>query len=596
MVSSNFCSYCYCFAGKRICVNPKCQLPNSKCRPLYAEGSCCPVHYDCSANSTSVSEKSNSNALIQSNSVQNRNYLRKTKLPENKGKCYAKGVSYFDGQKLPKDTNRPCEMCFCIRGNVMCTPKKCAPYIGNCKPLIPEGECCAVGYECRTKTNETTRHFRQDTGDEFDLFALLFGDDKPKATTNSPVATMVESSTGSQTDNDSETTTAEILREKGFFELLRDGLSMLDNSEEEQNDTEREQEELFNSTMMEERSTTELPSTNIIEEMQRVELLTPSTSKPSATVGILLKTSNSPVSSTVKIQEETTVKSSIVRTSSVSSSSTLRTSTEPSSTTVQKLSSTSPTVTTESNDITETTVDASLTSVQPNDDQTEIIGTEIHINTVPNQVQPSSTPSTTQSSTTTTPIFTTSSIMPFKPLNYGNSSNFLSAFLNMFDLGKTTSGTKAPLSFKPTPAPVPNDVKINPLIVEPQYNFDYDAPTLPPSLPNLRIIPFVPDDAVELRTEDLAKYPSITEETSIDRYDDLEKEHGQDLATQEKHEYSFDYDHVGEIPVQGGWGDYYTNYRPLNYDKKPDRNGIDRFSPPMQTEGRLSLLKVFKAN
>lgn len=149
MVSSNFCSYCYCFAGKRICVNPKCQLPNSKCRPLYAEGSCCPVHYDCSGNATSVTEKSSSNSLIQSNSVHNRNYLRKTKLPENKGKCYAKGTSFFDGQKLPTDKNRPCEMCFCIRGNVMCTPKKCAPYIGNCKPLIPDGECCAVGYECR---------------------------------------------------------------------------------------------------------------------------------------------------------------------------------------------------------------------------------------------------------------------------------------------------------------------------------------------------------------------------------------------------------------------------------------------------------------
>lgn len=145
MVSSNFCSYCYCFSGKRVCVQPKCQLPNSKCKPLYSAGSCCPVHYDCNSQSKSI-EKNNS--LSEQNSLQNRNYLRKTKLPESKGKCFSKTGVYADGQKLPTNRDRPCEMCFCIRGNIMCTPKKCAPLIGNCIPLIPEGECCAIGYEC----------------------------------------------------------------------------------------------------------------------------------------------------------------------------------------------------------------------------------------------------------------------------------------------------------------------------------------------------------------------------------------------------------------------------------------------------------------
>lgn len=378
-----------------------------------------------------------------------------------------------------------------------------------------------------------------------------------------------------------ETTTAQILREKGFFELLRDGLSMLDNSEEEQNKTDIEQQELFSSTILEERPTTEYPSTNIVEEMQRIELFTPSTNKPSSP-----STTTEVISSTIKVQEKTTVKPSTFVTSSLkpsAPSSTVRTSIKPLPTTTRTTKEPSSPMTTESNDIIETTTDTS--TIQPQNDQTEIIGTEIHINTVTNvpNLQHSSISTKSSTSTTTTPISTTSSIIPFKPLNYGNSSNFLSAFLNMFDLGKT-SGTKAP--FKPTIAPVTNDVKINPLIVEPQYNFDYDAPTLPPSLPNLRIIPFVPDDAVELRTEDLAKYPSITEKTSIDRYDDLDKVHGQDLE-QKKHEYNFDYEHIGEIPVQAGWGDYYTNYRPLNYDQKPVRNGIDRFSPPMQTEGKL---------
>lgn len=392
----------------------------------------------------------------------------------------------------------------------------------------------------------------------------------------------MESSTSSHLINATETTTAQILREKGFFELLRDGLSMLDNSEEEQNDTEIEQKEAFSSTILEERSTSEYPTTIVDEEMERVEMVTHSTSQPSSqkplstTMETVTKAS---VGSTIKVQVETTDKPVVV-TSSAKPASTTRSTTKSSTITTTTVKESSSPVTTETTKVTKTT----SAPIQPQEDQTEIIGTEIHFNTVPT---PESSSISTSRSTTLKPVFTTPPIMPFKPLNYGNSSNFLSAFLNMFDLGKT-SATKAP-PMKPLPThPMPSDVKINPLIVEPQYSLDYDAPTLPPSLPNLRIIPFVPDDAVELRTEDLAKYPSITEQTSIDRYDDLEKiQSGQNLEGIKKHEYNFDYDRVGEIPVQGGWGDYYTNYRPISYEQKPVRNGIDRFSPPMQTEGKL---------
>lgn len=45
----------------------------------------------------------------------------------------------------------------------------------------------------------------------------------------------------------------------------------------------------------------------------------------------------------------------------------------------------------------------------------------------------------------------------------------------------------------------PDDIVIssNPSILETDINYDYDEPTLPPSLPNLKIIPFLPTDAVK---------------------------------------------------------------------------------------------------
>lgn len=56
--------------------------------------------------------------------------------------------------------------------------------------------------------------------------------------------------------------------------------------------------------------------------------------------------------------------------------------------------------------------------------------------------------------------------------------------------------TKAPRITSTTPKIIPIPLNSNPSNVESDINYDYNDPTLPPSLPNLKIIPFLPTDAV----------------------------------------------------------------------------------------------------
>lgn len=63
-------------------------------------------------------------------------------------------------------------------------------------------------------------------------------------------------------------------------------------------------------------------------------------------------------------------------------------------------------------------------------------------------------------------------------------------------LATTTTTTAEPkTTVSATARPV--EMKSNPSILESDINYDYGEPTLPPSLPNLKIIPFLPTDAVK---------------------------------------------------------------------------------------------------
>lgn len=41
------CELCYCIRNKTACVMQQCTLQVEGCKPVYQEGICCPVRYDC---------------------------------------------------------------------------------------------------------------------------------------------------------------------------------------------------------------------------------------------------------------------------------------------------------------------------------------------------------------------------------------------------------------------------------------------------------------------------------------------------------------------------------------------------------------------
>lgn len=139
MTTSSLCSYCYCIAGRQKCVQPKCLLASPGCHPIYSDSTCCPIRYDCG-----TKPSGQSNVVHHSN----KHYLRTVSRTQRSRGCIIESQFYPEGQQLPLDTTEPCNMCFCIRGDRKCTPKKCAPAIRNCKPIVPPGQCCAASYEC----------------------------------------------------------------------------------------------------------------------------------------------------------------------------------------------------------------------------------------------------------------------------------------------------------------------------------------------------------------------------------------------------------------------------------------------------------------
>lgn len=174
MSTSLLCSYCYCFNGQQKCIKPKCLLPAPSCRPIWSDSSCCPIRYDCSGHTAVNNELQ---PAIQRLS-DNKHYLRlMSRTQRSRGMrwshshlniiflifennkpfsvsshaipgCIVNATFYAEGQRLPTNRSQPCVICFCIRGKSECVPKKCAPSIRNCRPIIPDGECYPESYDC----------------------------------------------------------------------------------------------------------------------------------------------------------------------------------------------------------------------------------------------------------------------------------------------------------------------------------------------------------------------------------------------------------------------------------------------------------------
>ncbi|XP_050310138.1 uncharacterized protein LOC126746079 isoform X2 [Anthonomus grandis grandis] len=137
MHSSSLCEYCYCLAGKQVCVKPKCLLPIDGCNPVFEENSCCPVRYNCTSLVTEAAPKelTTTTAPLDINVKQDG--------------CSIDGIHHLEGSKVIGMGHSVCDNCYCLRGLLRCEPLSCAPPLLGCAPVIKPGDCCAASYNCK---------------------------------------------------------------------------------------------------------------------------------------------------------------------------------------------------------------------------------------------------------------------------------------------------------------------------------------------------------------------------------------------------------------------------------------------------------------
>lgn len=214
------------------------------------DASCCPIKYDCSHNSTALGmnvEHNNVNKIanMKRKNRSNGKYLcDRMRLIINtnifplkcKLGCVENDKYYQEGERLPQNEKRPCEVCYCIKGVRKCAMKKCAPVIRGCIPKVPsQGACCPTSYDCRRsmkfkresrQENEEEEDAEEDT-DTIDFFSLLFGSDDPKEeepVTDISTTTLVSSTTTSLPPFKA----LPVTTENSFFDLIRAGLEIID--------------------------------------------------------------------------------------------------------------------------------------------------------------------------------------------------------------------------------------------------------------------------------------------------------------------------------------------------------------------------------
>ncbi|XP_037973848.2 mucin-5AC isoform X2 [Plutella xylostella] len=120
MESAVACEQCFCLGGARRCVRPRCLPPPPGCTPRPAPPACCPQRYYCD---------------------------KEQQPKETPNDCRINGRLIPEGERVV-ESERNCSRCFCLRGAARCQPLACAPPLLGCRPLLRAGQCCAHQYQC----------------------------------------------------------------------------------------------------------------------------------------------------------------------------------------------------------------------------------------------------------------------------------------------------------------------------------------------------------------------------------------------------------------------------------------------------------------
>ncbi|XP_053657637.1 titin [Anopheles marshallii] len=143
------CELCYCIRNMTTCVMQECTLHIDGCQPIYNKGVCCPVKYDCDhdKDSTPMLEDESTTTVRPTPGF----ILTTTVSPSVSTDCVHNGETYADGALIM--TDKPCEHCYCMRGDIVCAVQECGTPLENegknCTALPPAvGQCCPDKYIC----------------------------------------------------------------------------------------------------------------------------------------------------------------------------------------------------------------------------------------------------------------------------------------------------------------------------------------------------------------------------------------------------------------------------------------------------------------
>uniref|UniRef100_A0A182K4B9 VWFC domain-containing protein n=1 Tax=Anopheles christyi TaxID=43041 RepID=A0A182K4B9_9DIPT len=143
------CELCYCIRNMTTCVMQECTLHIDGCQPIYNKGVCCPVKYDCEhdKDTTLMLEDESTTTVRPTPGF----ILTTTVSPSMSTDCVHSGETYADGSLIM--TDKPCEHCYCMRGDIVCAVQECGTPLENegknCTALPPAaGQCCPDKYIC----------------------------------------------------------------------------------------------------------------------------------------------------------------------------------------------------------------------------------------------------------------------------------------------------------------------------------------------------------------------------------------------------------------------------------------------------------------
>ncbi|KAK6625100.1 hypothetical protein RUM43_005391 [Polyplax serrata] len=138
------CELCYCIRNKTACIMQECALHVDGCRPVYEDGQCFPVRYQCDDSpyedepTTTFRPPPTPGLVLTTTSA-------------DPLECTYNNEIFADGSRI--GTEDPCEHCYCLKGKIACAVQECGAPLEkegqNCTALPPApGKCCPDSYQC----------------------------------------------------------------------------------------------------------------------------------------------------------------------------------------------------------------------------------------------------------------------------------------------------------------------------------------------------------------------------------------------------------------------------------------------------------------